>query len=111
MRRGASTQRIFFHHDLVWRNILATEVADASPRLWWIDCPRGQFDRWSPWRRGRRLKDLASLDKVASKLCTRRERLEWLLRYLSKTEMDAEARQLARATLNYRRTRWPEDWP
>ena len=31
----------FFHHDLVWRNVLVTGFPFAPARLWWIDCPRG----------------------------------------------------------------------
>lgn len=99
----------FFHHDLVWRNILVTPSPSAGPRVWWIDCPRGRFDRWSPLRRRRRLKDLASLDKVASQLCTRSERLNFIKLYLRKTRLDTEAKQLIRGVLEYRRTRWPED--
>jgi Lipopolysaccharide kinase (Kdo/WaaP) family len=108
------TQKIhaanFFHHDLVWRNILATETPPAEPQLWWIDCPRGQFDRWSPLRHRRRLKDLASLDKVASQLCTAGERLHFIKLYLGKQRLDAEARKLVRDALEYRRRRWPADW-
>lgn len=100
----------FFHHDLVWRNILVAPQSSGEPALWWIDCPRGQFDRWSPWRERRRLKDLASLDKSASKHCSRGERLAFIKHYLGKPRLDAEARKLIRRTLNYRRQRWPEDW-
>jgi len=100
----------FFHHDLVWRNILVTCSPPAEPSLWWIDCPRGGFDRWSPLRRRRRLKDLASLDKMASEHCTPGERLRFTKLYLGKTRLDAEAKKLVRDTLDYRRTRWPDDW-
>lgn len=100
----------FFHHDLVWRNLLVTHTPPREPQLWWIDCPRGQFDRWSPWRARRRIKDLASLDKVASQLCSRSERAAFVREYLSRDHLDSEARRLIRATLHYRRTRWPEDW-
>ncbi len=100
----------FFHHDLVWRNILVNWQPPAGPKVWWIDCPRGQFDRWSPWRHRRLLKDLASLDKSASKYCTRGERLAFIKEYLDKPRLDAEVRQLARAAIAYRKERWPEDW-
>jgi hypothetical protein len=100
----------FFHHDLVWRNILATWSPPTEAKLWWIDCPRGRFDRWSPLRHRRRLKDLASLDKVASQLCTRGERLRFVKLYLGKTRLDAETKKLVRDALNFRRTRWPDDW-
>jgi tRNA A-37 threonylcarbamoyl transferase component Bud32 len=100
----------FFHHDLVWRNLLVTRTPPGEPQLWWIDCPRGQFDRGSPWRGRRRIKDLASLDKVASQVCTRSERAAFVREYLGLNSLDAGARRLIRAALNYRRTRWPEDW-
>ncbi len=108
-----ATRRIhqadFFHHDLVWRNLLVRITAGGAPELWWIDCPRGRFDRGSPWRERRRLRDLASLDKLAVRWCTRAERVCFLLRYLDKSHLDAEARRLLRAVVRYRRNRWPED--
>lgn len=100
----------FFHHDLVWRNVLVTHTPPGEPQLWWIDCPRGQFDRWSPWRRRRRIKDLASLDKVASQLATKRERLVFVKLYLGLERLDAPAKALIRDTLAYRKQRWPDDW-
>lgn len=109
-----ATRRIheagFFHHDLVWRNLLVTWQPPAEPVLWWIDCPRGVMDRGSPWRHRRRLKDLGSLDKSASKYCSRTERLRFLKRYLGKTRLDDAVKKLARDAVRYRRTRWPEDW-
>ena len=100
----------FFHHDLVWRNILVTWTPPGDPKLWWIDCPRGRFDRWSPSRYRRRLKDLASLDKVAAQLCSARERIAFVKQYLGKSRLDPEAKQLVRDTLSYRKRRWPDDW-
>jgi hypothetical protein len=29
----------FFHHDLVWRNVLVTWQPTDGPKVWWIDCP------------------------------------------------------------------------
>ena len=72
----------FYHRDLYGRNVLVTETPEQGPLVWWIDCPRGQFDRWSPWRRRSALKDLASLDKSASKYCSRNERLTFIKAYL-----------------------------
>lgn len=100
----------FFHNDFVWRNILVTQVSPNEAQLWLIDCPRGKFDRWSPLRHHRRLKDLASLDKLASQLCTRGERLMFLKTYLAKPRLDLETKKLAKQILRYRKTRWPEDW-
>lgn len=100
----------FHHHDLVWRNILVTLAPGEDPKVWWIDCPRGRFDRWSPWRHRKRIKDLASLDKVASQHCSRTERLRFLCAYLQQARPDDSVRRLARQVINYRRSRWPEDW-
>jgi hypothetical protein len=98
----------FYYYDLVWRNILVSHTDPARPRVVLIDCPRGGIARFG---RGRRqLRDLASLDKMAAQLCTRTERLRFLLAYLGKARLDDEARALARACLAYRRRRWPEDW-
>ncbi len=108
---AAMTRRIhdaqFFHHDLVWRNVLVEHAPPVGPKLWWIDCPRGQFDRWSPLRHRRRLKDLASLDKTAMKLCTRGERLQFLKHYLCKSTLDDAVKRLARETVAYGSRRWP----
>jgi hypothetical protein len=97
----------FFHHDLVWRNVVAT-FERGTPKVWWIDCPSGGFVRWG--RHRRRLKDLASLDKLASKHCTRGERLRFLGLYLGQPASAEATQRLARQILDYRRTRWPEDW-
>jgi tRNA A-37 threonylcarbamoyl transferase component Bud32 len=100
----------FFHNDLVWRNILVTHQKSASPMLWWIDCPRGHFVPLA-WRQNRyRIKDLASLDKSASRWCSRTERLRFLLAYLGSEATDPILKQWARNILDYRRQRWPDDW-
>jgi len=100
----------FFHNDLVWRNILATWTPPSPPSLWWIDCPRGAFHRWPVGRRRRVWKDLASLDKSASKCCTRAERVAFLLEYLGERRLTPSAKRLIREVQAYRRARWPEDW-
>ena len=100
----------FFHHDLYWRNLLVTRPSAAGPQLWWIDCPRGSFGRWSFWRRRRRIKDLACLDKAAAELCSRTERVAFMREYLHEKRLSAEGKGLIRAVLAYRRRRWPEAW-
>jgi tRNA A-37 threonylcarbamoyl transferase component Bud32 len=97
----------FFHNDLVWRNILITCPLQGGPSLWWIDCPRGRF----VWMKRRRLqlKDLAALDKQASRNCSRGERLAFVKAYLGKTCLDAEAKRLAREILAYKRRRWRDE--
>ena len=89
----------FFHHDLVWRNILVTWEPPAAPKMWWVDCPRGGFSR----QRRRQIKDLASLDKMASMHCSRTERLVFLKSY------GGNVRSLARDVHAYRRKRWPDE--
>ena len=100
----------FFHNDLYWRNVLVSWQPPAEPKVWWIDSPRGQLDRWSPWRSRRRLKDLAALDKSAASNCRRTERAAFVAEYLGTSRLDAQARQLIREILAYRKQRWPEDW-
>jgi len=99
----------FFHHDLVWRNVLVTWQPPAEPQLWWIDCPRGYFRRWPLGRRRAQLKDLASLDKHAVRHASRGERLVFVREYLGRSRLEPEAKRLIRDTLAYRRSRWPDD--
>jgi tRNA A-37 threonylcarbamoyl transferase component Bud32 len=112
-RLAELTRRIhaasFFHHDLVWRNILVNTCA-GKPALWWIDCPRGGFAHGRLWRQRKQIKDLASLDKSAALHCTRRERVRFLRAYLGVKKLDAQGKMLANRIIRYRRTRWPEDW-
>jgi hypothetical protein len=100
----------FFHNDLYWRNVVVSWQPPTEPKVWWIDSPRGQLDRWSPLRNRRRIKDLAALDKFAASNCWRSERAAFVRGYLGKSRLDGEARQLIRETLAYRKQRWPEDW-
>ena len=98
----------FFHHDLVWRNVLVSRTATEGRRLFLIDCPRGGTARLG--RANKRLRDLASLDKSAAQFCSRAERLQFLAKYLGKEHVDDEVWLLARRCIEYRRVRWPEDW-
>jgi len=100
-------QHHFFHHDLVWRNILITQSTAAPPQLWCIDCPRGRFDYGSPWRDRRRLRDLASVDKSAALYCSRTERLRLMKSYLGQSRLNREVKERIGQVLHYRRTRWP----
>jgi hypothetical protein len=98
----------FFHNDLYWRNILVQHRDGDSPRLWWIDCPRGRFSRRSLACHRRRVKDLAALDLEAAKHCSRTERVRFLQEYLGSPKLGQSGKQLARDILTYRRQRWPE---
>ena len=98
----------FFCYDLVWRNILVSRNCAVKPRVFLIDCPRGRHSV-SGLRR-RQLRDLASLDKSGAQFCSRAERLRFLLQYAGQNRIGDEMRTLARDCLDYRRTRWPEDW-
>ena len=111
---AAMTRRIhgvkFFHHDLVWRNVLVTRQSPDEPKVWWIDCPRGSFGAWPPLNRRRALKDLALLNKSAIHGCTARERLQFVKHYLERARLNDEVRRLIHDTLEYRNKRWPRDW-
>ena len=104
---GRMHGRNFFHNDLVWRNILVTCPPQGRPNLWWIDCPRGRF----VWMKRRRLqlKDLAALDKQASRHCSRVERLAFVKAYLGKTRLDADVKRFAREILAYKWRRWSDE--
>ena len=106
----AMHDRHFFYHDLVWRNVLVAPDDLGTLRLWLIDCPRGGISSWRFQRRRHQLRDLASLDKLASLHCSRSERLHFLTRYLGAGSVTPQVRELARAVVTYRRGRWPEDW-
>ena len=105
---AAMTRRIhergFFHNDLYWRNILVTRAADGAPVVWWIDSPRGHHARFH--REHRRVKDLACLDRLASRHCTRGERLAFVRAYLGENAPFADVKRLALAVDSYRRRRW-----
>lgn len=89
--------RRFFHQDLKWRNLLV----DRENAVYWIDCPNGYFGRFPPRQRHGRIKDLATLDKVAKDRCSESERRRFLGVYLD-TEDEAIIDQWARAVVHYR---------
>lgn len=82
----------FAHNDLKWRNLLVNESGD----LFFIDCPTGSF-WWGPLLRYRIDKDLACLDKVASKVLSRSQRLRFFLQYQGRERLTAvDKRQVRR---------------
>lgn len=68
----------FGHLDLKWRNILVT--LDASPRVFFIDCPGGKI-RHGPLANRWFAKDLACLDKIARQCLSRTQRLRFFMDY------------------------------
>ncbi len=70
----------FCHNDLKWRNILVTQDL-ATPQLYLIDCPTGQY--WPRLFLERRIiKDLACLDKVGKYHLSRTQRLRFFKMYV-----------------------------
>ena len=80
------------HNDLKWRNLLVDQAGQVSL----IDCPSGAF-WWGPLLRYRIDKDLACLDKVASKVLSRSQRLRFFLQYQGRERLTAiDKRQVRR---------------
>lgn len=86
LARGTRTlhDHHFTHNDLKWRNLLVNERGE----LFFIDCPTGTF-WWGPLLRYRIIKDLACLDKVASKVLSRTQRLRFYLQYRGRQRLNA----------------------
>ena len=101
-------QRHFFHRDLHWRNLLVSRNINNYPSIYWIDCPSGYWD-WSGLRRRRgRIKDLATLDKVARSCCSLKERLLFL-KYYGVSPGGRAIRSLAQAVARYHQSRHEDD--
>ncbi|NQZ54638.1 MAG: heptose kinase [Piscirickettsiaceae bacterium] len=80
----------FCHNDLHWRNILIQQnEQNAEPKIYLIDCPSGKR-LWWPFLYYRKLKDLASLDKLAPIYLTRTQRLKFYLEYRQITKLSNE---------------------
>lgn len=110
---GRDTAKIhslqFFHKDLKWRNLLA-RIVDEKVELYWIDCPSGAFHRNTKKQQRGRLKDCATLDKIARFQCNQEERLRFLASYLDQPEDSSEVKAFAQAVSQYRRWRFdPKD--
>lgn len=82
----------FFHVDLQWRNILASQSADGAIRLFVIDSSRGGLREAGVRREHGRLRDLSSLAKDARTRMTRSEMLRWLRAYLGVHRLTTEHR-------------------
>ena len=86
----------FAHNDLKWRNLLVNEQAE----LFLIDCPTGSF-WWGPFLRYRVIKDLACLDKVASKVLTRSQRLRFFLQYRGRERLSVGDKRRVRQIVKF----------
>ena len=95
----------FYHQDLKWRNILG-RVNGANIELFWIDCPKGNFNSL-PFQQTRgRLKDCATLDKLAHLHCSKEERLCFVAAYLKQPIDTAAVAAFSSAIAHYRRKRF-----
>ncbi len=86
----------FVHNDLKWRNLLV----DEQGQVFLIDCPGGAF-WWGPFLRYRITKDLACLDKVASQVLSRTQRLRFYLQYRNRQRLNASDKRRIRQILTY----------
>ncbi len=80
----------FAHNDLKWRNLLVD--GGPSPTVYLIDCPSGSYYRGTILDY-RIVKDLACLDKLASKTLSRSQRLRFYLDYTQNSRVDNGDRQ------------------
>ena len=86
----------FTHNDLKWRNLLVNDRGE----LFFIDCPGGSF-WWGPLLRYRIVKDLACLDKVASKVLSRTQRLRFYLQYRGRAHLNAADKKRIRQIIGF----------
>jgi tRNA A-37 threonylcarbamoyl transferase component Bud32 len=83
-------QNRFCHNDLHWRNVLIQEnEVNNVPKIYLIDCPSGKHLFW-PFLYYRKLKDLASLDKLAPNYLSRTQRLRFYLEYRQITKLSTK---------------------
>ena len=100
-RQLASATRVlhdhhFAHNDLKWRNLLVND----SGELFLIDCPTGSF-WWGALLRYRIVKDLACLDKVASKVLSRSQRLRFYLQYRGRERLSVGDKRRVRKIVKF----------
>ncbi|MDQ8195143.1 lipopolysaccharide kinase InaA family protein [Coraliomargarita sp. SDUM461004] len=94
----------FIHEDLKWRNLLVKPQPNAA-ELYWIDCPKGGFRR-GPTLARKKLKDCATLDKLARVRCSLTERQRFLTAYLNRPLESPEVAALCEQIQNYRARRF-----
>ena len=95
----------FIHEDLKWRNILARPQRSGTD-LYWIDCPKGSFKKPGALLDRKKLKDCATLDKLARIQCSKEERIEFIKAYLGYHATPLKVQKLCKDIENYRRKRF-----
>lgn len=95
----------FVHEDLKWRNVLARHSADGA-ELFWIDCPKGYFTQAGTALTRKKLKDCATLDKIARIRCSKEERQAFIKAYIGSEASENQVQTLCREIENYRRGRF-----
>jgi tRNA A-37 threonylcarbamoyl transferase component Bud32 len=94
----------FIHEDLKWRNILV-RLKCGGADLFWIDCPKGGFRRGLGLAR-KKLKDCATLDKIARIDCSLEERRRFLCAYLDQPTGSPQVAQMCQRVEQYRTRRF-----
>ncbi len=95
----------FVHEDLKWRNVLVRAKKD-EPELFWIDCPIGGFLKPGLKLERKKLKDCATLDKLARIECSKEEREAFVKAYLGTDAAGDSIRHLCRRIEKYRSARF-----
>lgn len=99
----------FIHEDLKWRNILA-RLSGNEVELFWIDCPKGKFYPQGSALERKKLKDCATLDKIARIQCSKQERRLFIQAYLGDDANESDQQQLCQRIERYRSQRFdPKD--
>ena len=92
----------FVHEDLKWRNILARQHRFGAD-LYWIDCPKGSFKKPGAIMDRKKLKDCATLDKLARIYCSIEERTEFIKAYLGNHATPLKVQKFCKDIEDYRR--------
>lgn len=98
-------QNRFCHNDLHWRNILIQQYQESDyPKVFLIDCPSGKHFIW-PLLQYRKLKDLASMDKLAPKYLSKTQRLRFFLAYRQSTTLSAQDKSMINDVFRHKENR------
>ena len=89
-------ERLFFHGDLYWRNIIVS--SGLLDHFYLLDAHKGRVYGANE-SNARRAEDLAALDAPAPKYFRRTERLWFFLRYVGSSKLTAADKELLRLTL------------